>query len=176
MTYSLLLFFAFSCNYNENDFSDTERHFETDKEIYRVNDNFELTVVVTPKSGEKNIRILKNLNNIKITFSTRQGELGFSQELKKHFIEEPSITGDDSKYIDKYTISKSQPLKKTFKGTITETAEKIIFKIPELKLTDSITKSGLHKKDTIIITGNCSSVYSGIEENITPKEIEIITE
>ena len=176
MTYFLLLFFALGCNYNENDFSDTERHFETDKEIYKVNDNFQLTVLVTPKREEKNIRILKNLNNIKITFSTKQGELGFSQESKKHFIERPSSKGDDSKYIDEYTISKSQPFKKTFKGTITETAEKLIFKIAELNLTDSVSKSGLDKKSTIIIKGDLSSVYSGIEENIKPKEIEIITE
>ncbi|MBT8385760.1 MAG: hypothetical protein KJO83_08600, partial [Bacteroidia bacterium] len=140
LTFSLLLILTFSCN--KNDFSDTEMYFTTDKETYRTNDNFEITVVVSPKNREKKIRVFKNLNNLKISFHSKVG-LGFTQELKTHFLEGPSLTRDDSEYIDEYTISKTQPFKMSFKGTISERNQKIIFEIPELKVTDSIKKSEL---------------------------------
>lgn len=178
LTYSLLLILTFSCN--SNDFSGTKRYFVTDKEIYRVNDNFEITVVVSPENGVKKIRFLKNLNNLNISFSLKEEEeeeeLGFSLELKKHFIEGPNITRDDSDYIDQYTISKSQAFEKSFKGTISKTKQSIIFEIPELNITDSIEESKLIKNPTISIKGYCSSVYSGIEENFISKDIKILIE
>ena len=170
--YSLLLILTISCN--SNDFSDTERYFVTDKETYGINDNFEITVVVSPENGEKKIRFLKNLNNLNISFSLKEEESVFSQELKRRFIEGPNITGDDSDYLDEFTISKTQPFKKTFKGTISETKQKIIFEIPELNIKDSIEKSELLKNSTITITGNCHTVYSGIEENFKSKDIKIL--
>lgn len=172
LTYSLFLILTFSCK--SNDFSDTEMYFVTDKKTYRVNNNFEITVLISPENGEKKIRIFKNLNNLKISFHLKNGELGFSQELKKHFIEGPSLTGDDSEYIDEYAISKTQPFKKTFKGTISENNEKIVFKIAELNITDSLEKSELYKSSTITIKGNCHTVYSGIEENFISKDIKLL--
>jgi hypothetical protein len=172
LTYFLLLILTFSCN--KNDFSDTEMRFVTDKETYGVNDNFELTVMISPKNGDKKIRILKNLNNIKISFHSKAGELGFSQELKKHFIEGPSLTGDDSEYIDEYSISDSEPYKKTFKGTISENNDGIVFEIPELNIKDILEKSELLENPLVVINGNCHTVYSGIEENFELKEIRLI--
>ena len=172
LTYYLLLIFTFSCN--SNDFSDTEMYFVTDKETYNVNDTFEITVVISPRNGEKKIRILKNLNNLKVSFHLKNGELGFSQELKKRFIEGPSLTGDDSEYIDEYTISKTQPFQKSFKGTVSGNKENIVFKIAELNITDSLEKSELIKNPTITIKGNCQTVYSGIEESFIPKDIKLL--
>ena len=172
LTYFLLLILTFSCN--KNDFSDTEMRIVTDKETYGINDNFELTVMISPKSGEKKIRILKNLNNIKISFHSKTGELGFSQELRKHFIEGPSLNGDDSEYIDEYSISDSEPYKKTFKGIISEHNDGIVFEIPELNIKNIIEKSELLENPLVVINGNCYTVYNGIEENFQPKEIKLM--
>lgn len=172
LIYFLLLILAFSCN--KNDFSDTEMRFVTDKETYEINDNFELTVMISPKRGNKKIRILKNLNNIKISFQSKAGELGFSQELKKHFIEGASLTGDDSEYIDEYSISNSEPYEKTFNGIISENNSGIVFEIPELNVKDILEKSELLDNPLVAINGNCYTVYSGIEEDFELKEIRLI--
>lgn len=174
ITYSFLLFFAFSCN--KNDFSDTEMYLVTDKELYKINDKFELSVIVSPKSKEKKIRVFKNLNNLKISFHPKSKELIFSQELKKHFIEGPSLTKNESDYIDEFIISKKQPFQKKFKGIISEIKEKIIFEIPELNITDSIEKSEFLLNPKINIKGSFHTIYSRIEENFKPKDIEILLE
>ena len=174
ITIFLLLILVFSCS--RNDFSDTKLHFETDKETYRVNDNFELTIIVYPTKEEKTIRFNKNLNNLNISFISREEQLGFHQELKKRFIEGPSIFGDDSEYIVEYVITMKKPFKKTFNGTITELENKIIFEIPELKISDSIDKSNLLEHPTITIKGNCRTVYGAEENSFIPKEIKILIE
>jgi len=172
LTYFLLLILTFSCN--KNDFSETEMYFTTDKETYKTGDGFEITLLIYPKDGEKKIRILKNLNNVKISFHSNVEVSGFSQELKKYFIEGPSLTQDESEYLDEFTISNTKPFKKTFKGKISENKQKIILEIPELKISDSIEKSKLLVNPKITIKGNCHTVYSGIQENFTPKDIQIV--
>ena len=172
--YSLLLILTFSCS--EGDFSDTEMYFETDKETYKANDNFEITVVVSPKNGEKKIRVFKNFINLKISFQTKDEGLGFSRVVRNQFIELPSSARNDSEYIDEYTISSSQPFKRTFKGTISETEQKIIFRILELNLTDSLEKSEVLRNSIITINGSYQTVYSGIEENFISKNINILIE
>ena len=173
-TYTLLLILTFSCN--QNAFSDTEMFFLTDEASYRVNDNFEITAIVSPKSGEKKIRIKKNLDNLKISFHASSTEQEFSQELKKNFIEGPSLTTDESQYIDEFTISKTQPFKKTFKGLISESKESIILEIPELNIIDSVAKSELLVNPKIIIKGNFQTIFSVKEEYFTPKDINILIE
>ena len=158
----LLLILAFSCS--KNDFEDTKLYIEFDKETYQSNDNFELTVRIVPIEAEKTIRLYKNLNNFEISFLSKAEHLGLTQELKKHFIEGPSLTGDDSEYVDNYTISKENPFKKTFLGTITETEKEIVIDIPELKIKNKIDKKYLRNNPSILIMGNCRTVY-GIEGN-----------
>ena len=174
LAYSILLILIFSCN--QNDFSDTELYFLTDKASYSVNDYFKITVVVSLKNGEKKIRIKKNLNNLKISFHATSTKLGFSQELKKHFIEGPSLTKDESEYIDEFTISKTHPFKKTFKGQISESKESIILEIPELNIIDSVAKSKLLVNPKLTIKGNFHTIYSVKEEYFIPKDIQILIE
>lgn len=170
----LLLISIFSCS--KNDFYDTKLYFVTDKEIYRVNNSFKLTIFIYPTKKEKTIRFNKNLNNLNISFMSTKEQLGFNQELKKHFIEGPRLFGDDSKYIDEYIISMKKPFKKTLNGTITELKNKIVIKIPELKISDSIDKSILIKNNRIIIKGNCRSVYGSEVKSFIPKGIQILIE
>jgi len=174
ITSFLFLLLAFSCS--KNDFLDTKLLFETDKETYLINDKFELKIFVYPTKADKTIRFNKNLNNLNITFLSTEEQPEFHQELKKHFIEGPSLFGNDSLYIDEYIISKENPFEKTFYGTISESKNKIIFEIPELKTSNTIDKSILIKNPTITIKGNCRAVYGGEEQPFIPKEIKILIE
>jgi len=157
----------------KNDFENTNLYLEFDKETYQSNDSFELTIRIVPIEAEKTIRLYKNMNNIEISFLSEAEQLGFHQELKKRFIEGPSLTGDDSEYIDKYTITKEKPYEKKFLGTISELENEIIFEIPELKLKNKIDKSILLKNPTILIMGNCRTVYGTGSESFIPKEIKV---
>lgn len=171
---TILLILVFSCS--KNDFVDTELNFEIDKETYRVNDTFELTIVISPIQKEKTIRLYKNLSNLDISFESTEEQLGFNQELKKRFIEGPPIFGDDSEYVDKFDITKETPFEKILYGTISELKDKIVFEIPELKISNGIDKSILLKNPTITIEGNCRTVYGGGVESFIQKEIKILIE
>ena len=122
MRKNLAIFFlpilALGCS-NVN-FSNTETLLETDKEAYLPNDVFEITVLIYPTEENKTIKFQKDLNNLNLSFESPERAHGFHQELKKRFIEGPSLFGDDSEYIDEYTITKDTPFKKTLRGTIFE--------------------------------------------------------
>ena len=174
LTILLVLILVFSCS--KNDFIDTELNFEIDKETYRVNDTFELKIIISPIEKEKTIRMYKNLSNFDISFESTEKQLGFNQELKKRFIEGPPIFGDDSEYIDKFDITKETPFEKILYGTISELKDKIVFEIPELKISNGIDKFVLLKNSTIIIEGNCRTVYGGGGKSFIQKEIKILIE
>ncbi|WP_179377363.1 hypothetical protein [Winogradskyella wichelsiae] len=174
LTIFLLSILAFSCS--KNDFENTNLYLEFDKETYQPNDNFELTIRIVPIEAEKTIRIYKDLNNIEISFLSKAEQNGFHQELKKRFIEGPSLTGDDSEYIDEFTISKEKPFEKKLLGTISESENQIIFEISDLKIKDKIDKTYLLDNPSILIKGNCRTVY-GIEgEPFEPIEIKVVVE
>ena len=121
------------------------------------------------------IRFYKKLHNLNISFSSLNEKPPFRQETKQRLFE-GNLFGSDSEYIDKYTIKKEQPFERVFYGTFTESKDKIIVEIPELNISDSISKSVLMKKPTITIKGHCRTVY-GIEEKKFPeKEIKILLE
>jgi hypothetical protein len=174
LTISLLLILAFSCS--KNDFENTDPYLEFDKETYRLNDNFELTIKVYPNETEKTIRFHKDLNNIEISFLPKVEQLGFDQILKERFIEGPRLIGHDNEHIDQYTITKEKPFKKKFLGFISELENKIVFQIPELEIKDKIDKSFLLENPTVLIKGNCRTVH-GIEgKPFFPKEIKVLLE
>lgn len=160
LTILLFSILTFSCS--KNDFENTNLYLQFDKETYQTNDTFNLTVRIVPIETKRNIRFYKNLNNIKISFSSTEKQYGFEAILKEKFIEGPSLTGDDSEYIDDFTISKEKPFERIFPGTITELENEIIFEIPDLKLSDKIDKSILAENPTVLINGKCVTVY-GIE-------------
>jgi hypothetical protein len=171
---SLLLISTFSCS--KNDFENTNTSLEFDKETYHINDNFELTIKIYPTETEKTIRFHKDLNNIEISFLPKAKQLGFTQILKERFIKGPSLIGSDNEYIDQYTITRGKPFERKLLGSISELENEIVFAIPELKIKDTIGKSLLLENPTIIIEGNCRTVY-GIEgKPFLPKEIRIILE
>lgn len=167
----LLSILAFSCS--KNDFENTNLYLDFDKETYQSNDNFELTIKVYPTEAEKTIRFYKDLNNINISFSPKAEEFEFHQELKKRFIEGPPLFGDDSEYIDEYTISKEKPFEKIFLGTISESVNEIVFEIPELNIKNKIDKNFILKNQIILIKGNCRTIYGGKNKHFMSKEIKV---
>ena len=165
----LLLILAFGCA--NNDFSNTNSYFETDKETYHINDSFKLTLFVSPIEGEKTIRFFKNFSNINVSFISVENQYGFHQELKKRFIEFPIETNDESENVDEYFISKTKPFKKTFIGTISEFNGNVIIQIPELKTSDTID---LIKHPYIGVKGSLKTVNGIIEESINLSIFKII--
>lgn len=169
----LVLILVNSCS--RNDFKDTQLIFETDKETYQLNDKFELTFLISPINKQKTIRLFKDLKNIKISFVSTQEHAEFDQKLKKRFVEGPPLFGDDSEYIDEFTITKEKPFVKTLYGTISELNGKIVFEIPELNVSNSINKSTLLKNPNITIKGVCKTIYGG-DESFNKKEVKILIE
>jgi len=149
LTIFLLLILVFSCS--KNDFENTNLYLEFDKETYNINENFKLTIKVYPTEAKKTVRFYKDLDNIEISFLSKTYEFGFNQELKKRFIGGPPIFGDDSEYIDEYTISKEKPFEKTLLGAISESENEIVFEIPELSIKSKIDKTFLLENPTVLI-------------------------
>ncbi|WP_067145117.1 hypothetical protein [Pseudotamlana agarivorans] len=174
LTILLFSILAFSCS--KNDFENTKLYWELDKETYQSTDNFELIIRVYPTEAEKTIRFYKDLNNIEISFVPNVEEFKSREELKKRFIEGPPIFGDDSEYINEYTISKEKPFEKIFLGTISESIDDIVFEIPELNIKNKIEKFFIQKNPNILIKGKCSTVYGGKDKPFMSKEIKIILE
>ena len=54
LRYFLLLILVSSCS--KNDFSETKRFIEIDKDLYQINDIFEITILVYPEKEGKTIR------------------------------------------------------------------------------------------------------------------------
>lgn len=166
--YAVFLALIFSCN---SDFSNTEMQLVTDRETYGINDTFEITVIISPKNGEKEISFFEDFNNLDIYFSLKEDEFAFSQPLKKHFVEGPIKT-------NRYIISKSNPFIKTFHGTITEMSDEISFEIPELISIYTVEKSVLLENSTVTLNIKCYNVGSQVpvEEFFISKDISVLIE
>ena len=179
--YLLTITSILSCK--TDSFSETERYFITDKDVYETNDNFELTVIIVPKNEEKIIRFYKTFSNLRIYFSIINKQKGIYSEnnmqLKKYFVEGPSIFGNDEQYIAEHVISKQNPFKKTFIGKISELKNKIIIEIPELNTRKSFDKSKFDEYSEISIQGYCTPINAKngtFEEFFIPKDIKILIE
>ena len=170
----LISILGFSCS--KNDFENTNLYLEFDKEAYQSNDNFELTIRIVPIEHEKTIRIYKNLSNFRISFLSKTSQFGFHQLLNDRFIEEPSLTGDDSEYIDEFTISEDKPFEKKLFGKISESENEVIFEISDLNLKNKINKKNLIEDPNILIKGNCIAVYEIEGKPFETKELKIIME
>lgn len=174
------LSFVFILSCKTDSFSDTTRYFATDKDSYSVNDSFDLSVVIAPLGEEKTIRFYKTFSNLRIYFSLINKQKGVysvnNLQLKKYFVEGPSIFGSDDEFINDYIISKENPFKKTFIGKIIETNNKIIIEIPELDTRESFDKSQFDESSEISIQGYCTPINNRDNDSetfFTPKDIKV---
>ena len=162
----LILFTA--CKRTDN-FYELERFFETDKELYRIGEEFKLTVILKPNKKEKEIRFFKNFKNLEIWFEQ------YNETIKDKFSIHTSENLIDTE-IETYVISPEKPFRKTFIGKINGNSDLIILKISELNFETSMTKNrnGVTK---IRIHGICDPINpeigASLEEYINVKDIMI---
>ena len=172
----LLLFMTFllwSCT--SDNFYETERYFETDKESYVVGDEFELTVFIVPEKEEKQIRLYDNYKNLRISFALMNSNKGIHNgnwtKFSDDYLDETSTT--------KLKITKENPFKKSFTGKISETDTEIVIEIPELNFRDGLPKSDFDENTKVRIHGLCDpidpEIGASIEEFIEVKDIKIRT-
>jgi len=173
----LLLFITFllwSCT--SDNFYETERYFKTDKESYKVGDEFELTVFIVPEKEEKEIRLYDNYKNLQISFALMNSEKGIHNgswtKRSNKFLSDTSTT--------KFKITKENPFEKSFTGRISETNTEIMIEIPELNFRDGLPKSDFDANTKVRIHGLCDpidpEIGASIEEFIEVKDIRILTE
>ncbi|MBT0608623.1 phage tail protein [Aequorivita echinoideorum] len=172
----LLSFISFIlCSCTSENFYETQRYFNTDKESYNVGDEFELTIFIAPQKDEKEIRLYDNYKNLQISFSLINSEKGIHNgswtKRSNEFLNDTSTT--------KFRITKKKPFKKSFTGIISETETEIIIEIPELNFSDGLPKSEFGANNKVRIHGLCDpidpEIGASIEEFIEVKDIEIIT-
>jgi len=181
LLFFLIFITVFSCK--TDSFLGTEKYFKTDKEIYEIGDNFELTVFITSEKEEKTIRFYKTFSNLRIHITLINSQKGIRSEnalqLKKHFIEGGSIFRSDEKYITDHKISKNEPFNKIFKGKMYEVNNKIIIEIPELKVKNSFYKSEFDEFSEISIQGYCNPINARNGESKSyfhPKNVKLVLE
>jgi hypothetical protein len=173
----LLLFMTlllWSCT--SDNFYETERYFETDKESYEVGDEFKLTVFIVPEKEEKQIRLYDNYKNLKISFALMNSEKGIHNgswtKRSNEFLNDTSIT--------ELKITKENPFEKTFTGRISETDTEIVIEVPELNFRDGLSKSDFDNNTRVRIHGRCDPIDpemgASLEEFIEVKDIKIETE
>ena len=160
---------------NDN-FYETDRYFLTDKESYELGDNFELTVVIAPTEGEKEIRFYDNFQNLVISFAIMNDKKG---------IHNGSWTKQSSDFLEptkptQFTITNSDPFKKSFVGKFSETDTEIIIEIPELNFKDGLPKSDFDENTLVRIHGHCLPIDpefgASLEEFVEVKDIRIEVE
>lgn len=173
----LLLFMTlllWSCT--SDNFYETERYFETDKESYEVGDEFKLTIFIVPEKEEKEIRLYDNYKNLLISFALMNSEKGIHNcswtKRSNKFLNDTSIT--------EYKITKENPFEKTFTGRISETDTEIVIEIPELNFRDGLPKPDSDNNTRVRIHGRCDPIDpemgASLEEFIEVKDIKIETE
>ncbi len=171
-TLLLISILYLSCS-PKNDFENTKRYLEFDKETYLANDSFELTIRIVPIEADQTIRLFKDLRNIEISFVSEAQQLEFNQKLTKKFIEFVPPQ-NQSELIDEFTISKDKPFEKKLLGTITASKNKIIIEIPELSISSEIDKSSLIQNPNVKVSGSCRSIHVMEAKSFKPNKIEIL--
>jgi len=167
----LTLLFLGSCT--SDNFYETERYFETDKESYQVGEEFKLKVFVVAKKEEKEIRFYDNYKNLQISFSLMNNEKGIHNgswtKSSDEFLNDTSTT--------KINITQENPFEKTFSGRISETEKEIIIEIPELNFRDGLPKSDFDKNTKVRIHGHLFPINpefgASYEEFVEVKDIKI---
>ncbi|WP_339716840.1 hypothetical protein [Cyclobacterium amurskyense] len=172
----LLLFITlllWSCT--SDNFYETKRYFETDKESYDVGDEFKLTVFIVPEKEEKQIRLYDNYKNLQISFALMNSEKGIHNgswtKRSNKFLNDTSTT--------ELKITEKNPFEKTFMGRISESDTEIVIEIPELNFRDGLPKSDFDENTVVRIHGLCNPINpeigASIEEFIEVKDIKIRT-
>lgn len=172
--YLIILLTFISCN--SDNFYETDRIIAIDKSEYKIGDEFEIKLTISPHNEKKEIRVYENFKNLEISFSLVNEKKNIQNE------DWSQNSGDLLKEtkINKITISKENPFVKTVKGKITEKENVVELSIPELNLIAKFDKAKLQDGALIRIHGFCNPIEpefaASLEEYFEPVEMKIITE
>jgi hypothetical protein len=172
--YLILLSALISCD--SDNFYETDRIISTDKTEYKIGEEFEIKLTISPLKEEKEIKIYENFKNLEISFALVNEQKGIHNE---DWSQKSGVLLKETK-INKIIISKENPFIKSFKGKITEIKNIIEITIPELKLIAKFDKSKLKDGTLIRIHGFCNPINpefgASLEEFFESKDIQIKTE
>ncbi|HEU5291899.1 MAG TPA: hypothetical protein VFU05_14715 [Cyclobacteriaceae bacterium] len=175
-TIYILTFVSILSSCTSDNFYDTRRIISTDKDQYKIGDNFEITLTIVPTDNEKKIRIYDNYKNLEISFALVNPSKGI---LNDDWSLHSGQSLSDSKIID-LKISKQKPFTKTFKGKIIDNKTTLTLSIPELKMTATFDKEKVTDGTYIRVHGFCNPIDpefgASLEEYFDVKDIRIIGE
>lgn len=157
-----------------DDFENTKRVITTDKEEYRIGDQFELTLTIYPLEGEKQIRIYKNYKNLEISFAL----VGPSKGIQNEDWSPHSGQSLKESEIMEISVSKDKPFTKTFVGKIEDRNSEVVLSIPELNLLAPFNKAKILDGTSVRIHGFCNPISpvfaDALEDYFEVKDIRIV--
>ncbi|HUH34483.1 MAG TPA: hypothetical protein VL022_01500 [Moheibacter sp.] len=167
-----ILFFLFFINCNFDDFHETIRIIETDRNEYEVGDTIELTLKIIPKDSRVKMKVYENYKNLEISFSL----INSLDKVQNEQWSERSGKNLSSVNKDFYLITKEKPFERTFLVPISSKKEKIVLEIPELNLIAEYDKNRI-QKDSIRIHGFYDPIdpvfLDALEDYFEVKDIKI---
>lgn len=155
-----------SCN--SDNFYNTKRFIDTDKNIYCIGDSISVTINIMPlKVDSKEIRVFSDLRNIKLFPYSK------SAVISTNFYE-----FDKSGEINTIVITRDNYFSKTLKGIIQTDEDKIIINFDNYSNNIVLNKSVYEESPDLAIGGICLPINpeSGakLEETFPQKRIAII--
>lgn len=155
-----------------DNFYNTKRVIITNKKKYDLGDTINISLIVSPKSKEKNIRLYKNFKNISFYFSTSNGEYKtFTKNKSDDLLK-------DTTYFN-LKITRDAPLKLDFQGKTYLSNDSLVVEFEEINYIVKFDRKILNKNQNskIKIHGICLPIHpefgASIEEYFETTEIEI---
>jgi hypothetical protein len=170
----ILTFITLLCSSCTSDnFYETSRTILTDKDEYKLGDNFKLALTISPLDIEKRIRIYKNFKNLEISFALVNPTKGI---LNENWTSHSGQFLENSEIIE-LNITKQKPFTKTFEGKILDNNGNVDLSIPELNMKVSFDKKDIIDGTYIRIHGFCDPINpefgASLEEYFEIKDIKI---
>ena len=170
----LVIALLFSCD--TDNFNDTKRYFETDKDIYGIGEDIVLKVIISAEE-KRSIRFYDDLSNLQIWSSLRvpcnTNSTGWCNKKMQFKRNEYSKKVEFSNY----EISDDVPFIKRLTCKTEQAGDQIIFSIPELGYSSVYLKSDFTDVSRLSIHGLCvpviPSITSSMEAYFDTKEIKL---
>ena len=167
---TISIFILTSCK--SDNFYETKRIIQTDKDEYNVGDTIQLTLKIIPEQQEKKIRVYENYRNLEISFALINEKTDIYNENWSESSGEKLPQTKTKELI----ITKEKPFEKKFLIYTSYNNDKINLNIPELKLNVEYVKERI-KNDSIRIHGFCNPINpefgASLKEYFEVKDIKL---
>jgi len=158
-----------------DNFYNTIRELETDKDIYNIGDEIRITMKIFPQKGKKDIRVYENYKNIDFSFSI----VNDNKNIYNGYWSSTSGRHLPLSKIKKFTITKENPFSVEFVGKIDIEKDSISISFPRVNNYKVRFKKELFEDSNTIIRihgiSNPISPESGgsLEEYFNTKDFRI---